>query len=307
MKPGDIHSQAAEKSSVSVVGLGNWGRSLVSALRAAGMPVREIVVRSEAAALRERRKLRWQGGPRIVTLAGAELDADFIWLCVPDAAIARAARQLARRGKGRRAGQIVLHSSGALSRAILAPIAGQGAATASAHPLMSFPGRDPVSIEGVGFAVEAEPADRRRIAALVRRIGGRPFSIEGGGKALYHAAGTLASPLLVAHVAAAEEAAALAGVAPRRARQLIGAIARASLENALRRGAARSFSGPFARGDMGTVLLHLRALRAHPLLDGIYRGSARYALETLPTHRRRALLRALARPPESLSAGRVRD
>jgi predicted short-subunit dehydrogenase-like oxidoreductase (DUF2520 family) len=303
MNRGDIHREAKGRSSVSVVGLGNWGSSLVNALRVAGAPLREIVVRSEAAAVRERRRLRRTGGPRIATLAEAELDAEFLWLCVPDAAIARTARQvarqLARRGRGRRAGaaggQIVLHSSGALSRAILAPLGRHGLATASAHPLMSFPGRDPVSIEGVGFAVEAEPPVRRRIATLVRRIGGRPFRIDGEAKALYHAAGAMASPLLVAHLAAAEEAAALAGIAPRRARQLIGAIARASLENAIRQGAERSFSGPFARGDSGTVLLHLQALGAHPFLDGVYRGSARYALEGLPIRRRRALLQALNR------------
>ncbi len=75
---------------------------------------------------------------------------------------------------------------------------------ASVHPVMSFPTRIPVSLQGVPFGVEADAASRRILNAIVRRVGGRPFAVKAASKALYHAVGVLSSPLLVSHLAAAQ-------------------------------------------------------------------------------------------------------
>src|SRR4051794_35815959 len=66
-------------SSVTVIGLGNWGTSLVAGLKAAGIHPREVVVRSEPARMRP--------DSNITTLNYASLDAQLIWLCVPDRTI----------------------------------------------------------------------------------------------------------------------------------------------------------------------------------------------------------------------------
>ena len=103
----------------------------------------------------------------------------------------------------------------------------------------------------------------------------------------------LSSPLLVSHLVAAQEAAALAGFSPRQARRLIEPIARATLDNVFLRGAGKSFSGPIARGDVQTIRLHLQALEAHPMLADVYRSLALYALESLPAQGRQTLRRLL--------------
>jgi predicted short-subunit dehydrogenase-like oxidoreductase (DUF2520 family) len=260
--------------SVSIIGPGNWGSSLVHALGVAGVPLHEVIVPA--------------------TLNRARLEADILWLCVPDAAIAPVTRRLVRRVARRGLkGQMVVHSSGALNSEVLQAAAKVGASVASVHPLMSFPTRTPVSLQGVPFGVEADAAGRRILYALVRRIGGRPLLIKGDSKAFYHAVGMLSSPLLVSHLVAAQEAAALAGFSPRQARQLIEPIARATLDNVFLRGADKSFSGPIARGDVATIRLHLQALEAHPMLADVYRSLALYALETLPAQARRPLRRLL--------------
>ena len=245
--------------SVCVIGRGNWGSSLAHALASAGVPIKEH-------------------------------DADIIWLCVPDAAIAKVAR---RRAKQDLSGKIVLHSSGALSSEILAPARGAGAAIASVHPMMSFPTRTPVALAEVPFAVEAEGSTRRILNNLVRRLGGRPFAVGAQYKALYHALGVLASPLLVSHLAAAQEAALQAGFSPRKARELIEPIVRSTVENFFARGAGKSFSGPFARGDAETIRLHLQALKPHPMVAGVYRSLALYALDALPAPGKRRVRRLL--------------
>jgi predicted short-subunit dehydrogenase-like oxidoreductase (DUF2520 family) len=232
----------------------------------------------------------------LTTLDHAQLEADVLWLCVPDAAIAQVTHRLVERVAARGStfkGQIVVHSSGALSGQALKAAANAGAFVASVHPVMSFPTRIPVSLQGVPFGIEADAASRRILNAIVRQIGGRPFAIHPSSKALYHVVGVLASPLLVSHLVAAQQAAALAGLSTRQARRLIEPIARATLDNVFLRGAGKSFSGPIARADVETIRLHLQALEPHPMLAGVYRALALFALDALPSPGKTELRRLL--------------
>jgi predicted short-subunit dehydrogenase-like oxidoreductase (DUF2520 family) len=277
--------------SVSVIGLGNWGSSLAHALRVTGVGLHEVIVPSARSVVgRAARSLP------LTTLDRAQLEADVLWVCVPDAAIPRVTSRLLKRvGKRGLAGQIVVHSSGALSAQVLQAAAHAGASVASVHPVMSFPTRVPVSLQGVPFGVEADANSRRILNAIVRQVGGRPFAIKAASKVLYHAVGVLSSPLLVSHLAAAQDAAALAGFSTRQARRLIEPIVRATLDNFFLRGAGKSFSGPIARGDAQTIDLHLQALKPHPMLAGVYRSLALYALEALPGSGKKELRASLQR------------
>jgi predicted short-subunit dehydrogenase-like oxidoreductase (DUF2520 family) len=279
--------------SVSIVGLGNWGSSLAYALHAAGVRLQEVILsRARSGAGHS----AWARALPLTTLERAQLEADVLWLCVPDAAIARVTGRIVKRvGKRGLKGQIIVHSSGALSARVLQAAARVGASVASVHPVMSFATRVPVSLQGVPFGVEAEAAGRRILNAIVRQVGGRPFAVEAGSKALYHAVGVLSSPLLVSHLVAAHEAAILAGFTPLQARRLIEPIVRATLDNFFLRGPGKSFSGPIARGDVQTIDLHLRALKPHPMLTGVYRSLALYALKTLPAPAKKKLRSSLRR------------
>ena len=63
-------------------------------------------------------------GLPLISLGRAQLQADVLWLCVPDAAIAQVTRRLVQRVAARGLslkGKIVVHSSGALSSEVLSP------------------------------------------------------------------------------------------------------------------------------------------------------------------------------------------
>lgn len=258
-----------------MIGAGNWGGSLVAALKRAGAGPVEVVGR--------------KGWSR------AKLDARVIWICVPDGAIAEVAAKIAERGRKLRGegglrGQLVVHSSGALTADVLEAVRTAGARIAAVHPVMSFPTRRVVDLKGVIFGVEArDAAVRRELNALVRRLGGVPFAVKAETKALYHAAGVMASPLLAAKLTAAMETARLAGLDKRTAAKWVRALAEATLKNVFERGPERSFSGPFARGDAETIHLHLEALEAHPVLADVYWALGRYAVTRLPVKRRSEL------------------
>lgn len=263
------------EAGVAVIGAGNWGGSLVAALRRAGAGPVEVVRRSG-----------W---------TSAKLDARVIWVCVPDGAIAETAQRIAARARKLRGedglrGQVVAHSSGALTAEVLEAAQAAGAKIAAVHPVMSFPTRKVVPLKGVMFGVEArDTAARRELQALVRRMGGVPFAMKAETKALYHAAGVMASPLLVAELTAAMETARLAGLDKKTAARWVRALAETSATNVFARGPERSFSGPFARGDAGTIRLHLEAMAEHPLLADIYSALGRYAVTRLPVKKRSEL------------------
>ncbi len=279
------HAKRNTGPSVALIGLGNWGTSLAYGLLSAGMTPREIILRNSTS--------RRLSGLPALSWKKARLDAKILWLCVPDSAIPEVVARLAE-GRSLR-GQTVVHSSGALTVDVLEAVRKAGALTAAVHPVMTFPTRSPVPLSRVLFGVEASsPAVRGRLNALIRRLGGTPFRIDSSGKALYHAAGTLASPLLVSVLTAAIETARAAGLRQHDASDMVQALAQATVRNVFTQGAHSSFSGPFARGDASTVKLHLQALDGHPILEGVYRSLAVHALESLPVRDRPALLRALA-------------
>src|SRR5882757_9150327 len=103
----------------AVIGLGNWGSSLAAALDAVGLLAERVHARRASQ---------------------VRLDARVLWLCVPDAVIESTAEWLVAQ-RPNLTGRVVLHSSGALDRGVLAVAERAGARTASVHPMMSFPTR----------------------------------------------------------------------------------------------------------------------------------------------------------------------
>jgi predicted short-subunit dehydrogenase-like oxidoreductase (DUF2520 family) len=195
-----------------VVGAGRMGSALTTALRDAGL---EQVT-----------------GP----LARGERcpdDADCVLLCVPDAEIGNAARDVIR-------GPLVGHASGATTLAPLAPHE-----SFSMHPLMTVPG----TFAGASAAV-AGSSDRAlaTATALATALGMQPFEIEDEDRSAYHAAASIASNYLVALEDAAERLLATTGAS----RELLVPLVRATVENWARDGAA-ALTGPIARGDDETV------------------------------------------------------
>ena len=256
---------------VAVIGLGNWGASLAAALNSAGL----LAGRVHASHRINQAKANATQKP----IPG--LAARILWLCVPDAAIASTAAWLAHE-RSDLSGQLVVHSSGALDRSVLAAAAHAGARTASIHPMMSFPTRRIVPQAGVRFAVEtADDATRQELFRLIRRLHGNPFAIQGTGKAMYHAGAMFASPLLVAALNAGVRCLQQAGIQEKEALTLLCPMAAATVANVQRRGLRRSFSGPIARGDTATLKLHREALASHPLMAHLYDALARLAAEDL--------------------------
>jgi len=281
----------AARPRIAIVGAGKVGTALALELARAGYAISEVVARDSETSRRKAAGLARRIHSRAVTVERAAWDAKIIWLCVPDRAIAAAARELAPLARWR--GKVVFHSSGALSSDELSFLRQRGAAVASVHPLMTFVSGSTPSLQEVPFGVEGDTTAIRVARAIVRDIGGEVFRVQRKPKAAYHAWGTFASPLLLATLVTAEQVARRAGISAASARRKMLPIVRQTVANYAALGPAGAFSGPIVRGDAATVRKHLAALKDNPDLREAYRALARVALRYLPARNRAGTVASL--------------
>jgi len=281
----------ARKLRITIVGPGRLGTALALELSRAGYAIPEIVSRRTASSRRKARALAKLVGARSVTASDALLNADLIWFCVPDRAIAAAAGELARfpwKGK------VAFHSSGALSSRELLKLRSRGAAVASVHPFMTFVRGAVPSLKGVPIAVEGDAAALRASRQIARSLSAELFSIREAQKSAYHAWGAFTSPLVVSLLVTAERVARAAGHSAAQARRRMLPIIAQTLANYARLGPAGAFSGPLVRGDVDVVRRHLQALRRFPEAAEAYRALSKSALRHLPVQSRRQIQAALS-------------
>lgn len=276
----------ARRLTIAIVGAGKLGTALAISLRATGFEIAEIVSRDRKNSRLRGKELARRVGAHARVLGKESLRANLIWLCVPDGEIAPCAKSLTAVPVQEK---IILHSSGALTSDELSALQKRGAHVASVHPMMTFVAGTVPSLEGVGFAIEGDREAVRVAVTVVARLGGESFLIAKKDKALYHAWGTFVSPLLTSLLASGEEVARAAGISRKMARCWVLPIARQTIENYAKQGAALGFSGPIIRGDAATIRKHLAVLRRLPMAREVYVTLARSALRTLPTRKAREL------------------
>ena len=258
------------------------GTALGVALRRAEHHI-EVVVTKSAPSARRAAKLigggaaalaeRQTNNPPAVTVSRL-VQSDLLLISTPDDALEAVAARLA--GTIRRAGadrgkaqRFALHTSGALSSEVLAPLRALGFSLGSLHPLVSVadaaPAHDP--FRGAHFCVEGDRAAARVARALVKELGGHAFTISSEAKPLYHAAATVSSGHVTALFDLAIEMLQECGVTRRRARRILAPLLKSTAANLDAQSPAQALTGPFARGDVATVGKHLAAMKAKKMTE----------------------------------------
>ena len=238
---------------IAFIGCGRLGRTLAQAWAGQGEAVVAIAGRTPPHDFAARLP-----GCLAMSAADAVAAADLVFLTVPDDAIAPSAAALPWR-----AGQSVVHCSGATELSVLAPALAAGAAVGGFHPLQIF--SDPALalslLKGSAVAIEAEDAQLRetllRLAAL---SGMKPLQLRPGTRAAYHGAASFAASFLLSMMDEASQIWAAIGLPQDLALEALLPLARGTLQSAEARGLAAALAGPISRGDAGVVASHLRAL-----------------------------------------------
>ncbi|MGZ3716520.1 MAG: Rossmann-like and DUF2520 domain-containing protein, partial [Ktedonobacterales bacterium] len=245
------------------------GSTLTRLLAACGADIRMVSARHLAHVWLLTRAL--PGHTQVGSPEDVVATCDLVFLAVPDDAITPLAESLPWR-----AGQGVVHLSGAHSAAALAACVARGAHPAALHPLMTFP-RYPIDapitpimerVGGCTWALEAEDSSLTgQLEAIVAALDGRIVRLAAADRVPYHISGVLASNYVAALVGAGASLWQGFGVDRAEAVAALLPLLRATVESLADVGLPGALTGPVARGDAGTVAAHLAWLDAHAAED----------------------------------------
>src|SRR3954451_8954427 len=262
------NNTARKHPSVAIVGAGRVGSTLARALHAAHYPI--VAVWSRTAA--HSTELANAVDASVVPIAQIADGADLILLAVPDDQLKSFAHELVSEGAAL-AGRMVVHLSGVSPAAVLDAVAHAGAMTGGLHLLAAIARRDQLLPTGITFAVEAREPLRTLLWQIAVDLGGDPFDLQPADRPLYHAAAVLTANYTVVLAALASALAERAGAGNGNGLRAILPLLDSTLANLHQVGLPDALTGPLVRGDVGTVVQHLRALdQAAPATADAYRS-----------------------------------
>lgn len=276
-----------EKPEVSIIGAGRLGTTLALALSRRGYSIRSIVSRRAQSARKAAKLL--DGKPQV--LAANKLDslppADLFLITTPDDQISAVAAELSSLESKAKYKLTALHTSGALSSDVLAPLRRKGWNTGSIHPLISVDSRNGATpLQGTFWSVEGDAGALRIGKAIVRDLQGRSFSIRSEDKPLYHAAAVMVAGNVVALFDVALEMLDQCGLDRKTARSVLLPLIASTVHNLQTKDPADALTGTFSRGDVETVKRHIAALKSKKLADALelYRLLGKRSLKLSKKH-----------------------
>ncbi len=242
---------------ISIIGTGRLGGALALALAKKGFQVENLVARKRQTA--ENIVDLFPDKPKILTPENfSQISSDIILITTQDFEIAAVAEKLA----GNLTHQpFVFHTSGSLSSVILGAL--KNCKTGSLHPLVSI--SDAVigaeKFKNIYFCVEGEPEAVKIAETIVKKLGGKSFSIETRFKPLYHASAVTACGHLVALIDVANEMLSKCGLSTENAQKILLPLIKSTVENLEVQNTAQALTGTFARVDSKTFERHLKSLK----------------------------------------------
>ena len=272
-----MNASGRDRETVAVIGTGRVGTAMARLLPGRGYGLAAVFDTDRGAVSRA---AELSGAPSAETAAGASAGADIVLITVPDGRIEEACLTVART-PGALAGKKVIHMSGALTLAALAPAAAAGADILVVHPLQTFADTEgaTASLPGSTFGVTCAESLREWAEGFVSSLSGRALFIPDEDKALYHAAAAMACNLMVMVEYGAQVACRRLGIADEASTEALEPLVRATAGNVARLGPAGALTGPLARGDVETLEAHLEALDGcDPELARMYRAVSSWGL-----------------------------
>jgi predicted short-subunit dehydrogenase-like oxidoreductase (DUF2520 family) len=254
-----VRRSPAKKFTVGIIGAGRVGAVLGAALIRAG---HRVVAASGVSGASRSRIEQLLPGVSVRPADEVASSSDLVLLTVPDDTLPALVAGLVET-RAIRAGQIVVHTSGAHGLGVLAPVTAVGAWALAIHPAMTFTGTVEdlhrlAEGERVSFGVTAPDGARQIAQRLVADLGGSVEWVADERRALYHTALAHGANHLVTLVNEAIDRLRDAGVA--QPERVLAPLLGAALDNTLRLGDG-ALTGPVSRGDAGTVGRHMATLR----------------------------------------------
>lgn len=243
---------------VTIIGAGNVGITLAKKLEQ--VADYELVYHSENS--KKKAKKSGLNIEKITELKDANIDGDFIIICVKDSDIANVVDEILESHSVALTGKIVLHTSGTLDKSILSKLEKAGCVTAAAHPFQTFFYNESAVLDGIAWGVEADGEAYTKLEKLIGVLGGKAIKLSKETltkKALYHISAVAASNFMALTIDLAKELAEEAGID---AKEFLPQILETTLQNNLKQlGSIKpAITGPVVRGEVETIAAHIETL-----------------------------------------------
>jgi predicted short-subunit dehydrogenase-like oxidoreductase (DUF2520 family) len=257
------------------IGAGTVGTALAVRLHLNGYLLKSAASRSPSSAFRLIKAACC--GEVCGTPQGVADGCDLVFITTPDDAISVVADQVKWRS-----GQYVVHCSGADSLDVLEQARMAGAKVGSFHPLQTFASIQKAieNLPGSTFALEAEEDLLVILKGMAEALGGHWIELGAGDKAAYHTAAVMTSNYLVTLVKLATDLWDSFGIPRSQAIQALMPLLKGTLNNIETLSIPDALTGPIARGDIGTVQIHLKTLQS--TAPSILLSYCELGLQTLP-------------------------
>jgi predicted short-subunit dehydrogenase-like oxidoreductase (DUF2520 family) len=260
---------------LGIIGAGIVGTALAVRLSRKGYQIIAVNSRSRSSSLRLVQNV---GGGQIFDSPQAVADnADFIFITTPDDSIPVIVNQTRWH-----TGQYVVHCSGADSLDVLEIARISGAQVGSFHPLQTFAGIQKAidNLPGSTFALEGEGFILDILKDMANALEGPWIKLGAGDKAAYHTAAVMTSNYMVTLVKLATDLWDSFGISREQAIQALLPLLKGTINNIENLGVPNALTGPIARGDIGTIQIHLETLKStSPNLIPVY---CQLGLQTIP-------------------------
>ena len=244
---------------MGIIGAGSLGFALANGLKSSGYRVTGVWTRTFS-----RTQTLIANLPDAIPCKNMQEVADncqLIFITVPDDNITEVADSINWKN-----GQFVIHCSGIHPKCILQNAEQQGAITGGFHPLQTFSRFkiEPQLFKGITFGIDAPNPLFEILESIGNSLGGKSIFVTGKDRILYHASATTTCALLVVLINLAanlwdkfqtpfmpDTHSGLNALIP---------LIRETLNNLEESGPVNALTGPFVRGDIGTIKGHIEAL-----------------------------------------------
>jgi predicted short-subunit dehydrogenase-like oxidoreductase (DUF2520 family) len=250
-------SAFGRQSRIGFIGAGTVAKSFAIALVREGYPVAATASRSFSSA--EDLAGRVEGCVAYESLQEAAAASDVVFVTTPDDAIRSTVESVTWRS-----GQAAVHTSGVLTLDVLETATAAGAKPGAFHPMQLFssPEMGVQSIPGTTFGIDGDEEMTGYLREMALAIGGRPIVVKPEDKPLYHLSGVMMGGLLSSLGATAAQLWESFGFDRAQGVQALAPMMRGVANNLDALGVPGGVAGPYTRGDVGTVRMHLETLSA---------------------------------------------
>jgi predicted short-subunit dehydrogenase-like oxidoreductase (DUF2520 family) len=264
-----------DRARIGIIGAGTVGTALAVRLHFKGYAIVAVSSRSPSSAWR---LVKAAGCGEVCETPQQVADkSDLVFITTPDDAISTVVNLV-----NWHPGQYVVHCSGADSLDVLEPARIVGAKVGSFHPLQTFASIQKAieNLPGSTFALEAEGDLLETLKGMAESLEGHWIKLGAGDKAAYHTAAVMTSNYLVTLVKLSADLWQSFGVPRLEAIQALMPLLKGTLNNIENLSIPNALTGPIARGDVGTIQIHLNTLQnVAPAILPVY---CELGLQTIP-------------------------